>query len=287
MKDKDIFKDVFSEKLGNFEVPVRPELWSSISSQIGTSAATSVASGMSFLSKLIIGGSISAAVVTGVILLYPSKKEVKQIVKDTKSSIEIPVNNNSINTIETTSSVKNNNKMNIIDKESKSEFYRGFTCNFPEVLPLSVDHFINSDNTILINDIIEPSASNLTIDPLLSKTKENDQKIESVLPIVEKGNINENNTSKKLILPNLFSPDNDGKADLFYIESDGLTNFSLVIFDSKNNIIFKSEDPSFKWDGIKINGDLAENGKYIYIITAINKEGEEISEYSFLTINKN
>ena len=253
MKDKDLFKDVFSEKLGNFEAPVRPELWSSISSQIVTTTASSVASGMSVLSKLIIGGSISAAIVGGTILLYPSKTEVDQIVKENKSAVETPLNFTSSTTIETTS-LKKTNVIKKVDFKV-APLNKIITSQFGDVFEELTPFYIPTNT---LKSSIEPPLENVIEEPLVSNIIENiNSKI--VTPLVdEKLFVYENKSSVKLNLPNVFTPNNDGKADLFYIESNGLTNFSLVVFDSKNNVIFKSDDPSIKWDGIKLNGEMVE-----------------------------
>ncbi len=282
MKDKDLFKDVFSEKLGNFEAPVRPELWSSISSQIVTTTASSVASGMSVLSKLIIGGSISAAIVGGTILLYPSKTEVGQIVKENKLAVETPLNFTSSTTIETTS-LKKTNVIKKVDFKV-APLNKIITSQFGDVFEELTPFYIPTNT---LKSSIEPPLENVIEEPLVSNIIENiNSKI--VTPLVdEKLFVYENKSSVKLNLPNVFTPNNDGKADLFYIESNGLTNFSLVVFDSKNNVIFKSDDPSIKWDGIKLNGEMVEEGKYVYIITALDNLGQEISEYNFLTISRN
>ena len=282
MKDKDLFKDVFSEKLGNFEAPVRPELWSSISSQIVTTTASSVASGMSVLSKLIIGGSISAAIVGGTILLYPSKTEVDQIVKENKSAVETPLNFTSSTTIETTS-LKKTNVIKKVDFKV-APLNKIITSQFGDVFEELTPFYIPTNT---LKSSIEPPLENVIEEPLVSNIIENiNSKI--VTPLVdEKLFVYENKSSVKLNLPNVFTPNNDGKADLFYIESNDLTNFSLVVFDSKNNVIFKSDDPSIKWDGIKLNGEMVEEGKYVYIITALDNLGQEISEYNFLTISRN
>ena len=282
MKDKDLFKDVFSEKLGNFEAPVRPELWSSISSQIVTTTASSVASGMSVLSKLIIGGSISAAIVGGTILLYPSKTEVGQIVKENKLAVETPLNFTSSTTIETTS-LKKTNVIKKVDFKV-APLNKIITSQFGDVFEELTPFYIPTNT---LKSSIEPPLENVIEEPLVSNIIENiNSKI--VTPLVdEKLFVYENKSSVKLNLPNVFTPNNDGKADLFYIESNDLTNFSLVVFDSKNNVIFKSDDPSIKWDGIKLNGEMVEEGKYVYIITALDNLGQEISEYNFLTISRN
>ncbi|SFT84487.1 gliding motility-associated C-terminal domain-containing protein [Lishizhenia tianjinensis] len=60
MKDKDLFKEVFSDKLKDHSVDVNPQLWSSIASQVGAGASGAAASGTS----LGLGGKIILGVAT-------------------------------------------------------------------------------------------------------------------------------------------------------------------------------------------------------------------------------
>ena len=57
MGDKDIFKDIFSEKLKDIELPVSDKVWSAISKQISTASVTS--KGMSIVTKVIINISLN------------------------------------------------------------------------------------------------------------------------------------------------------------------------------------------------------------------------------------
>ena len=62
MEKRDFIKDVFKEKLESFEAEVRPDLWNTLSSKVSSTTATSASSGVSFLSKAIIGISIASVV---------------------------------------------------------------------------------------------------------------------------------------------------------------------------------------------------------------------------------
>ena len=68
MEEKDFIKELFQEKLAQHQSPVSPELWTSVSSSI-TSGTTVVSSGLSILTKSIIGGLSAAAVIGGVWML--------------------------------------------------------------------------------------------------------------------------------------------------------------------------------------------------------------------------
>ena len=82
MENNDTIKDLFKEKLGDFEANVRPEIWSSISSQLVTSPAGVGAFATSILTKGAVALSIVAAV-TAVIYFSsnqtePSNKALKK-----------------------------------------------------------------------------------------------------------------------------------------------------------------------------------------------------------------
>ena len=79
------------------------------------------------------------------------------------------------------------------------------------------------------------------------------------------------NKNYRVFIPNVFSPNGDGKNDFFTILSDGLQVeiiTHLRIFDRWGNMVFESsnlspDDPSLGWDGHFQSSPVA-NGVYIY-----------------------
>jgi gliding motility-associated-like protein len=83
MIEKDYIKELFQDKLTSHEVPVRADLWTSVSSSIGGSSV--VASSMSIATKIIIAASVSAVALVTFYLINdenlkqsPIKKENSQ-----------------------------------------------------------------------------------------------------------------------------------------------------------------------------------------------------------------
>ena len=70
-------------------------------------------------------------------------------------------------------------------------------------------------------------------------------------------------------IPNSFTPDFDGKNDLFYIKGSGVNVIkNLRIYNRWGRVIFEKEnfgidDPAFGWNGT-FNGLPAETGTYVY-----------------------
>lgn len=88
-------------------------------------------------------------------------------------------------------------------------------------------------------------------------------------------------------LPTLFTPNNDGSNDEFFIESEGLLDFSVVIMNDKGEILFESNAPDFRWDGRdRKTGLVADEGVYFYIITAKDELGNTISKHQRLQLKK-
>jgi gliding motility-associated-like protein len=64
--------------------------------------------------------------------------------------------------------------------------------------------------------------------------------------------------------PNAFTPNHDGKNDIFRSnQSSGIDHYNLHIFSRWGQLVFKSSDPSVGWDGT-ISGQLAPTGNYIW-----------------------
>jgi len=83
-----------------------------------------------------------------------------------------------------------------------------------------------------------------------------------------------------VFIPNIFSPNNDGNNDIFFIQSndDELVIRSCLIFDRWGNPVFKrlnfyANDSSFGWDG-RFDGRILSSGVYVFIIEYENGTGQ-------------
>ena len=277
MEEKDFIKDLFQEKLSNFETPVRPEVWSAVSSSIGASAAST---GLTLITKLIIGTSLTATVATGIwFAVSNSENEIKPEQETTK--------------IEKSS-----------DTETKEET-RIKEINQPKFSDVQInteaDKFILMPPEPEFNFETDENPFDATQNNAISEFKGTDSKeVKDFIPPLEDNtnskveNVisNPNPNSKqspiqsdiKIILPNVFTPNGDGNNDFFTIPKVDLTDFSLVILDEKGKTIYTTTDIGFSWDGTTQNGDKAQMGDYVYFITAKDVNGKTLTKYSNLSI---
>ena len=76
-------------------------------------------------------------------------------------------------------------------------------------------------------------------------------------------------------IPNVFTPNNDGTNDLFFIKATNLTDITAVIFDRWGHKVYEvtSTTGNVEWDGKNLQGKDAAEGTYFYTIKATGKEG--------------
>lgn len=68
-----------------------------------------------------------------------------------------------------------------------------------------------------------------------------------------------------LTIPNVFTPNADGKNDFFAVEYKGLSSYSLTIFNRWGRRVFESEEKTRYWDGT-VGGQEAASGTYFYLL---------------------
>lgn len=75
-------------------------------------------------------------------------------------------------------------------------------------------------------------------------------------------------------IANVFTPNNDGINDFFFIDSKEIQTFYISIRDIRGREVFTSDDSHFEWDGRQIDGSI-ERGMYRYSIIAEGSDGQQ------------
>jgi gliding motility-associated-like protein len=274
MIEKDYIKELFQEKLTSHEVPVRADLWTSVSTSIGGSSV--VASSMSIATKIIITASVSAVALVTFYLVNDKNSVPTPIKKENpKEQRIITIDSLKIEKEE----VKKDEKL--LPKQAEQRVDCEYDFSTPENDSDLNSNFQLSNKSDINKEIV---------------TEKSFQKIERQDPIIRNSNPSANEIVAKpeikikenestILLPNIFTPNGDGKNDLLSIKIGEVTEFSVVILNQANKPIYTSNNPNFSWDGIAINGELSPAGTYVYYISAKDLNGKLLTKYSSLTIS--
>jgi gliding motility-associated-like protein len=73
-----------------------------------------------------------------------------------------------------------------------------------------------------------------------------------------------------------FSPNGDGRNDIFRLEIAGILDFKASILSGAGNGVYEWNDPQGGWDGTLKGGGLAEQGLYYYVVRGRNEDGNPV-----------
>ncbi len=93
------------------------------------------------------------------------------------------------------------------------------------------------------------------------------------------------NNGNKYLVPNAFSPNNDGFNDCFTLKNWGaIKNFTLTIYNRWGQIIFYTTNIQSCWDGKYSNGSSAPIGGYVYLVTGQTKCDGQLKKFGSLIL---
>lgn len=86
------------------------------------------------------------------------------------------------------------------------------------------------------------------------------------------------------IIPNVFTPNNDGINDLFYPKELNKGCYSITILNRWGNVIFESDEMLVNWGGKTQNGLPVSDGVYFYIIKTYDNLANEKTYYGHVSV---
>ncbi|MPM20239.1 hypothetical protein SDC9_66668 [bioreactor metagenome] len=82
------------------------------------------------------------------------------------------------------------------------------------------------------------------------------------------------NSTADLIIPNVFTPNNDNINDQFEIVAEGVQQLKVTIFNRWGKQIVSFDGMTSSWDGKTSSGEMSADGTYFYIVEATDLEGK-------------
>jgi gliding motility-associated-like protein len=77
-----------------------------------------------------------------------------------------------------------------------------------------------------------------------------------------------------IIIPNIFTPNNDGSNDLLRITAQYIDSFSMTIFNRWGQVMAQIDWLGGGWDGTTMAGVAASEGVYYYLVNAVGFDGK-------------
>ena len=299
MIENDNIQDLLREKLQSHEVTPSDAVWKNVSSSLSSAATSGAAAGSSILFK----AAVAVIGVSGLgIATYFVIQEEEVVQPKTLSSIQL---DNNQETDSETNSVDVVSKEIIEDlQEDKKEVVSKNTDIVSSIVDPYEKETVNEDVDMVENNIesmIEPQSSPEQINPspiaintpVDSETtpiivEEATVVVEDVVEIQEEvfEELVEEENEESIILPNIFTPNNDGSNDFFIIEMSEKLDFQIVVIDQTNTVVFQSNDRNFRWDGTMMSGEPAPSGDYVYFLSAKTMGGKDFVKSSKLRIQR-
>ena len=89
--------------------------------------------------------------------------------------------------------------------------------------------------------------------------------------------------SSNIYVPNIFSPNEDGANDIYFIRGKGVKQFNLAIYNRWGQLVFESDDIEKGWDGTK-EGTMMNQGVFVYKLNVIMHDGSTIKQTGNITL---
>jgi gliding motility-associated-like protein len=274
MTQKDNIKELFAKGLQDHHISVDPALWSSISSSI---SAGSAKAGLGILTKVLIGVAASSMVGVAVYLtVQTTQTEPKKINQEQKFNTPQP-NKNPSRSIQTESSIKSSTTDQTIVEVNIPPIDDSALENQPaQNQVVSIQDAIKQPHVLqdhlLSNSIVPVPTQNPTPAQSQSANTQPTTPTNTQNQVVNQGQQTEKPI--RIALPNVFTPNGDGKNETLQIDWNEfeVLDFSIVVLDTKNNVVFKNNYPNFQWNGTNLGGEKLAAGYYIYFVTGLLNE---------------
>ena len=275
--EKDRFEELLKEQLGNHEMPVDPALWKNVATQAGISTGSAglglgawlgIAGGAALLTAGLFYGASSKGDVAKAPLKEPKEKTTLVAPVKAKEQVAIITGPTEYAPL-------------VIEIQAPEQV---INCAGGDASASLIPEKIQEPLVVQDNKAAETTQTSER-DPLSEVQSPSSSSPQEVSQQETQANTpTANSNPMSLVMPNAITPNGDGVNDALTLNAEGLTDFSVVVLDANNKVVFSSTDPGFVWDGLLPNGDPAPAGTYQYYYTAKDANGRWCNQFSMLTV---
>lgn len=93
-------------------------------------------------------------------------------------------------------------------------------------------------------------------------------------------------SNPSLSTPNVFTPNGDGRNDVFYISGDDISSLDVKIYGRWGELVYQFEGLQNGWDGNNQNGKPLPEGTYYYTLEAIDLDGASYNSSGHVMLSR-
>jgi len=284
----DPVNDLFRERFQGHESPVGPEVWNGISSQLGHPVA---GSGFGWMAAGVAGVVAVGALVFALQSSPNSKSETAQatpVVVEPAPTVEETAVQNTTSTISipeadvvARAEAPKRTSVDAANPAPPAEIEAAVSVPGPEAVdagaqptqanPEKVEQIIQTITEQVKQEVAEEtrrmpqaepgSGVYVTEDPAGAPAREED--------------------APKLLLPNTFTPNNDGINDRYEVSMVGFSSLIMRVYSIKTNQLVFATNSSEPWTGAN-----CEDGMYLVAVEAMTTEGRMVAEGKVVYLNR-
>lgn len=87
-------------------------------------------------------------------------------------------------------------------------------------------------------------------------------------------------------IPNIFTPNGDGKNDVLKVEGENIKEFKAMVLNTSGNTIFEWNTIDGFWDGNDMQNQLVPNGTYFLVIRALGSDNQPYEIKQAVTLRR-
>lgn len=277
MSDLNNIEKLFHEKLENFEMPVRAELWDKVAA--GAGIGKTVFWSASKIVAAVFVGLVAVSAITWVVLSNDAElieTETPQLVQEelSKPVVEEPVANTEALDV----------PQRIVTESSQNSDAYQMQQTTPSLSPRlhAEDPIDNTGPGIQFTQNLQednpPAIVNET--PVAAVVFEPAPTEVLNLEILHAPEKTEEKSLEQIHFPHqfvqVFNANLPGEAGQFSVYSENLGSFKIEIRTRAGKLVYASIDPNFVWRGEQMDGSQAPEGTYMYTIFSTTSGGEPI-----------
>lgn len=284
MIEKDNIQELFSKAFENQTTPVKPALWSGVQAKMaaaGVGGATAAVKGVSALTKWIIGsaavttiGVVSSVVILSTPTILPNHSEKTSISQPKARKPVVSIASNLKSTELPAQSADWNLDLSIFKDTS---LFKPF-CLLGKPLDIAA---VDTTASSIINVLPETElvTTNGTKNDSVPSKRFPENTSEPVHAVL---------VSKVTKFPNFFSPNGDFKNDTYTLDfenKDQIVSFEFIVFNQRNEIVYRTQNPDFVWDGTNIyTAERISDGMYFCLVNIIDQSGSKIQDKQLMEV---